>query len=62
MKKMTPREFIEHRFPNLKNVATNELTSVINGDTLLILMEEYYLYRNILEKTSKEANNYDEYH
>ena len=35
---------------------------IINGDIILSLMEEYYMYRRILEKTSKDANNYDKYH
>ncbi|MCF8298129.1 MAG: hypothetical protein K9J13_11330 [Saprospiraceae bacterium] len=45
MKKITPREFIEQKFPNLKATPTNELNKVIGGDTILSLMEEYYMYR-----------------
>lgn len=50
MKKMTPREFIEQKFPNLKFTPTNELNKVIGGDTILLLMEEYYMYRSIISK------------
>lgn len=59
--KITPRYFVDQKFPHLKNVPTNEISNLIDGNTILNLMEEYYLYRNILEKTSKDANNYDYY-
>lgn len=60
--KMTPLEFIHHRFPELKKVPINELSFVLGGDTILVLMEEYYMYRRILEKTGDSADNYDHYH
>lgn len=59
---MTPREFINHRFPELSSIPSNELNNVIDGNTILSLMEEYYMYRRVLEKTSESADNYDHYH
>lgn len=62
MKKMTPLEFIKHRFPQFENVEPQDLSKVIDGNTMLLLMEEYYMYRRILEKTSEDADHYDHYH
>lgn len=61
MNKMTPREFINHRFPEFKKITTNELHHVIGGDTILVLMEDYHMYKRILEKTGDSADNYDHY-
>jgi len=62
MKKLTAREFIDQRFPEFKKITTSELHKVINGDTILSLMTDYHLYSRILERTSEDADNYDEYH
>ncbi len=64
MEKITPRKFIDQMYPQFKNITDNELSSNINGDAILSLMEDYYMYKRILEKTEggKNANNYDEYH
>ena len=61
-KKLTPREFINHRFPQFKNIKDKDLTNIIDGNTMLSLMEDYYTYRNILSKTSNGADHYDYYH
>jgi len=62
MKKMTPREFINHRFPDLKKITTNELQNVINGDMILSLMSDYHIYSRVLERTTEDSDNYDKYH
>ena len=62
MKKMTPLEYIKHRFPQFENVEPQELSNVIDGNTILLLMEEYYMYRKILERTSEDSDHYDYYH
>ena len=57
--KMSPSDFIYYRFPEFEKVPVNELTHLISSDMLLILMEEYHIYRKQIEL---KENSYNDYH
>lgn len=60
MEKITPRKFIDQMYSQFKNIETDKLSSVITGDVMMTLMEEYYTYRRMLEN-SEVDNSSDVY-